>query len=72
VILINGLQDDRIPLHSVEAMYEAAGEPKELIWLDEGHISSRNTALLGRVLDASAAALDRLDRTSIRAGTQRP
>lgn len=70
VILINGLQDDRIPRRSVEAMYEAAGEPKELVWLDEGHISSRDTALLGRVLQASAAALDRLDRASTRASRE--
>lgn len=57
VILINGRDDDRIPRSSVERLYDAAGEPKQLIWLDEGHISSRDTELLERVLAAAAGAL---------------
>jgi fermentation-respiration switch protein FrsA (DUF1100 family) len=55
--MINGRLDDRIPVHSVEALYEAAHEPKQLIWLEEGHISSRDEALLGRVLQAAVEAL---------------
>ena len=57
VILINGLQDDRIPFESVMLLYQAAREPKRLIWLREGHISSRDEALLGRVLSAATQAL---------------
>ncbi len=57
LILINGLADDRIPRESVQLLYDAAGEPKRLIWLDEGHISSRNEALLARVLEAAVQAL---------------
>ncbi len=58
LILINGLEDTWIPAESVEALYEAAGEPKELIWLKEGHISSRNPALIARVLQAASRALN--------------
>ncbi len=57
LIIINGRLDDVIPIYCVEALYEAAHEPKQLIWLDEGHISSRDEALLGRVLRAAVAAL---------------
>ncbi len=56
-IIINGLQDDRIPRYCVEALYEAAKEPKQLIWLEAGHISSRDPESLERVLRASSRAL---------------
>jgi fermentation-respiration switch protein FrsA (DUF1100 family) len=57
LVIINGRLDDRIPVRSVEALYEAAGEPKRLVWIDEGHISSRNIELIERVLQASVDAL---------------
>lgn len=56
-VMINGSNDDRIPHASVMALYEAAAQPKELIWLEEGHISSRNPEQLRRVLKAASAAL---------------
>ena len=56
-VIINGFRDERIPTYSVAVLYETAREPKQLIWLDEGHISSRDEALLGRVLQAAVAAL---------------
>jgi fermentation-respiration switch protein FrsA (DUF1100 family) len=56
-VIINGRYDDRVPRSSVEALYSAAGEPKRLIWLDEGHISSRNPEILERVLQAASDAV---------------
>ena len=64
MIIINGSRDDRVPLASVEGLYDAAQEPKQLIWLDEGHISSRDPALLGRVLEAATRALARHEAES--------
>lgn len=57
-IIINGRRDDRIPVSSVEGLYEAAGEPKQLIWLDAGHISSRHPETIAPVLAAASRALD--------------
>jgi hypothetical protein len=57
LILINGLTDDRVPRHCVEVLYEAAGEPKRLIWLEAGHISPTNPELIERVLRAASRAL---------------
>ena len=57
-IIINGLRDDRIPVSLVERLYEAAGQPKQLIWLDEGHISSRYPETIAPVLAAASRALD--------------
>ncbi len=57
-VMINGRDDERIPRTSVEALYAAAREPKQLIWLDEGHIRPRDRELLERVLRAACDALD--------------
>ncbi len=62
-IIINGRFDDRMPLTCVQRMYDVAGEPKRLIWLDEGHISSRNPELIGRVLAAASQALEAGSKT---------
>jgi fermentation-respiration switch protein FrsA (DUF1100 family) len=70
-VLINGIDDDRIPHHSVQALYAAAGEPKRLIWLEEGHISSRDRDLLERVLQAASQAVsarETASRRSLRGG----
>ena len=72
LIIINGLNDDRIPYESVYLLYETAGHPKRLVWLDEGHISSRNEALLQRVLQTAVYSLDELRRTAQVRGPTEP
>lgn len=69
VIVVNGLKDDRIPHRSVMLLYEAALEPKRLVWLEEGHISSRDRALLKRVLDAATVALAEVERERYAGGS---
>ena len=64
VVMINGIDDKKIPRRSVESLYEAARQPKRLIWLPEGHISSRNPALLERVMLAAVEALAELEADS--------
>jgi dienelactone hydrolase len=38
LIMINGSHDEMIPRENVEMVYEKAGEPKKLIWLESGHV----------------------------------
>ncbi len=57
-IIINGRRDERIPVSSVESLFRAANEPKQLIWLEEGHISSRHPETIAPVLAAASRALD--------------
>ena len=40
LVMINALDDERIPRHSVERLYRSAGEPKEMIWLPGAHVRS--------------------------------
>jgi fermentation-respiration switch protein FrsA (DUF1100 family) len=67
-VIMNGRRDDRIPRESVQLLYEAAREPKRLIWLDAGHISSRNPESIERVLKAASQALSSLIATSGKKG----
>lgn len=36
--MINATEDEKLPRHTVEALYEAAGEPKQLVWLPGQHV----------------------------------
>jgi hypothetical protein len=57
LILINGPDDDWIPHHCVKVLYEAAREPKRLIWLEPGHVSSKDPVSIERTVRAAAQAL---------------
>lgn len=56
VVIIGAREDRRLPLHLVDRLYTAAGEPKELIWLEGGHVDRRPEAVR-RLLDTVRARL---------------
>jgi fermentation-respiration switch protein FrsA (DUF1100 family) len=37
ILFVNASQDERVPRAAAEALYEAAGEPKEILWFDAAH-----------------------------------
>lgn len=47
VVIIGAREDRRLPAHLVEKLHAAAGEPKELIWTDGGHVDRRPEAVRG-------------------------
>ena len=51
--------DERIPRESVERLFEAAGSPKELVWVDGAHLDGDKQESLDPVL---AVVLERLGR----------
>lgn len=51
VVIIGARDDERLPEHKVENLYQAAGEPKELIWTDGGHVDPRRPDLVQALLD---------------------
>lgn len=57
IIMVNGRQDERIPIASVRRLFEAARAPKTLIWLDAGHITPRNDSLLQAIADTAVRVL---------------
>jgi dienelactone hydrolase len=45
VIIIGARADRRLPPHLVERLHAAAGAPKELIWIEGGHVDRRPEAV---------------------------
>ena len=71
-VMINALDDDRMPRASVEALYRSAREPKELIWVPGGHVRARPEVVRGLVdlVLSRVVAEDRRGATSrVRGGT---
>lgn len=50
VLLVNGTQDAIIPRTAAEALQAAAGEPREIIWYEGGHVDMPPD-VLGAVLE---------------------
>ena len=45
VLFVNAMRDERVPRAASEALYAAAGEPKEIAWFDCGHSELPGAAL---------------------------
>jgi fermentation-respiration switch protein FrsA (DUF1100 family) len=37
ILFVNASRDERVPRAAAEALYAAAGEPKEMLWFDAAH-----------------------------------
>ena len=54
LVMINAIDDERLPRGSVAGLYRRASEPKEMIWVEGGHVRSEAEAvrpLVSLVLD---------------------
>jgi dienelactone hydrolase len=56
-VMVNGREDVAIPRASIDTLFEAAGEPKELLWLEGGHIEKRDEQQVRELCDL---VLDRM------------
>jgi hypothetical protein len=45
VVMINALDDERLPRASIERLFDSAREPKEMIWVSGGHVRSEAEAV---------------------------
>jgi fermentation-respiration switch protein FrsA (DUF1100 family) len=58
VVMLNAEEDEKIPRRSVEILYEAARDPKELVWLPGQHMQGNRPevieALINAVLERAA------------------
>jgi fermentation-respiration switch protein FrsA (DUF1100 family) len=52
LLLVASAADDRIPAAAVRLLFEAAGEPKRLVWLRGGHVLPREAELLRTLTDS--------------------
>jgi fermentation-respiration switch protein FrsA (DUF1100 family) len=57
VLMVNGARDSLIPRPNVDALYEAARPPKEILWVRSEHVHPDETELIGAVSGWIAAWL---------------
>ncbi len=57
VLMINGVDDPQMPRDAVESLYDAAREPKTLIWLRTGHLLPTDSVLIRALVDTALARL---------------
>lgn len=58
VVVIGARGDERLPAHKVEKLYRAAGQPKELLWTEGGHIDPRRPDLVQALLELVRRRID--------------
>ena len=57
VIMVNGMDDPQMPRAAAERLYDAARQPKELIWMRTGHLMPTDSALIRTLVDTALARL---------------
>jgi fermentation-respiration switch protein FrsA (DUF1100 family) len=57
--MINGTNDEQVPRHNAELLYNAAGEPKTIRWLESRHVRPDNVELTRMILAELKRELDR-------------
>jgi hypothetical protein len=57
LLMINGIDDPQMPRSAVESLYEAARDPKTLIWLRTGHLLPTDSVLIRALVDTALARL---------------
>jgi hypothetical protein len=69
LLMINGVNDPQMPRNAVESLYNAAGDPKTLIWLRTGHLLPTDSVLIRALVDTALARLPILNRPAAARGT---
>jgi hypothetical protein len=57
VLMINGTDDEQVPRANAEMLYQGAGQPKKIVWLESKHVNPRNIALTMKILQTLRAEL---------------
>lgn len=57
IVMVNGVDDPQMPRTAVRTLYDAAREPKTLIWLHTGHLEPTDSALIRQLVDTALARL---------------
>jgi hypothetical protein len=60
LVMVNGLDDPQMPQGAVRSLFDAAREPKTLIWLRTGHLMPTDSALIRVLVDTTLARLPAL------------
>ena len=62
VVMLNAEDDEKIPRHSVDVLWAAAREPKELVWLPGQHMRGSRPEVLERLVSEVMTRAERTPR----------
>jgi len=65
-LMVNGIDDDRVPRILVEKLHKKAGQPKELIWVDADHFNSNKEQVISQITGIAVDWLTRNELVKIR------
>jgi fermentation-respiration switch protein FrsA (DUF1100 family) len=57
IVMVNGIDDPQMPEAAVRHLYDAAREPKTMIWLRTGHLMPTDSMLIRSLIDTAFATL---------------
>jgi hypothetical protein len=57
VVMVNGIDDPQMPVSAVQRLYDAAGQPKSIVWLRTGHLMPTDSALIRSLVDTALVRL---------------
>jgi hypothetical protein len=64
VVMVNGIDDPQMPAAAVQHLYDAAREPKAMIWLRTGHLMPTDSVLIRALIDTAFTRLPVLRDTT--------
>jgi len=64
LVMVNGVDDPQMPVGAVRRLYDAAREPKSLVWLRTGHLMPTDSLLIRALIDTAFARLPVLRDTT--------
>lgn len=64
LVMVNGVDDPQMPVEAVRRLYDAAREPKSLVWLRTGHLMPTDSLLIRALIDTAFARLPVLRDTT--------
>jgi fermentation-respiration switch protein FrsA (DUF1100 family) len=64
LVMVNGVDDPQMPMEAVRRLYDAAREPKSLVWLRTGHLMPTDSLLIRALIDTAFARLPVLRETT--------
>lgn len=57
IVMVNGIDDPQMPGTAVRHLYDAAHDPKEIIWLRTGHLMPTDSVLIRALIDTAFSRL---------------
>ena len=60
LLMINGTHDEQIPRENAELLYDAAAQPKKIVWIESAHVEPGNVELTRRIVKVLKMEMGRM------------